>query len=281
MAVEPKPIPGMVPTRVAVALAARRGRRRWRETAAREAARAAAEAVLGPGSDVDGVARAHLGETAAREELIRRPRANQHDAVRGLSHLRAARADGRGVLVSYCHVGPFAGFGATVARCTPDVHCIVGDWMFAVDPNPERQRRMLAWRSMFEAAGVPLIAASGSFHQAVELLRRGEVVMLAFDAPGPQRTEFLGGTVMLASGTARMVSATDALIVPAMRRLVRYRSRSVFAPALDSRDHDDWSSLHAAVAEVHGRSILSHPAALENPCRPGWWRPASEPNRAS
>jgi lauroyl/myristoyl acyltransferase len=227
--------------------------------------------ILGPGAHVDGLAREFLAATAAREEFILRPSAHRRDALHGLGHLRAGRTDGRGVIVSYCHTGLFPGFGATVARCIPDVTCIVGDWMFIDPPGPGARRRVLAWLSMFEAAGVPVIGARGSFHKSVELLRRGEVVVLAFDAPGPQRTEFLGKAVMLASGTARMAALSDALIVPATRRLVRYRAHSFFAPALDCREHEDWSSLHAAVAAVHSGLILSHPAELEDPCRPGWW----------
>jgi lauroyl/myristoyl acyltransferase len=269
--VEPKPFPGIVPTRVALALAAWRGRRTWRDPAARDRARAAAEAIVGRGSQVDAVARAHLAATASREAFILRPKANRRVPVRGLNHLQAARSEGRGVVVSYCHAGPFPGFGATVSRCTPGVHCIVGNWMLLDHAEPGLQQRVLAWRSMFTAAGATLITARGSFQEAVELLGQGKVVMVAFDMAGPQQTQFLGRPVMLASGTARMAAASDALIVPAVRRLVRYRPRSEFSPALDSRDHDDWRSLHAALAGVHSRSILLRPGTLENPYRLGSW----------
>lgn len=271
----PTPLPRRLPTRLALALAARRGRRTWREVAVRDAARATAEAIVGPGPHVDAVARAHLAVTAAREEFILRPWANRRDAVVGVEHLRAARGAGRGVVVSYCHAGPFPGLGATVARCTPDVVNIVGDWLFVDEADPIRRRRRLAWRSMLEDEGVPLLAARGSFDEAVRLLSRGGVVFLAFDMPGSQQTEFLGRPVMLASGTARMAAAGDALVVPAARRLRRYRPSSHFAPALDSRDHDDWTSLHDSLAAAHSRAILEHPGSLEDPRRVGVWGPGA------
>ena len=270
-----QPLPRILPTRLALALAAKRGRRSWREAAVRDAARATAEAIVGPGPQVDAVARAHLAATAAREEFILRPWANRHDAVHGVEHLRAARIDGRGVVVSYCHAGPFTGLGATTARSTHDVHNIVGDWLFDDQPDPGLRRRQLAWRSMLEDEGVPLLPARGSFHEAVRLLSRGCVVFLSFDMPGSQQTEFLGRPVMLASGTARMAAASDALVVPAARRLLRYRPHSFFAPALDSRDHQDWRSLHDALAAVHSRSILERPATLEDPRRGGAWGPGA------
>ncbi len=268
---EPKPFPGIVPTRVALGLAAARGRRSWRDPAARDRARAAARAIVGRTTNIDAIARAHLAATAAREEFILRPTANDRVSVDGLKHLQAARRDGRGVVVSYCHSGPFPGTGATLGRCTPNVHCIAGNWMFIDHADPGLQRRVLAWRAMFNDAGVRLLRAKGSFHEAVALLRRGEVVMIAFDMQGPQETEFLGRPIMLASGTARMAVAGDALVMPSARRLIRYRAHSVFSPALDSRDHDDWNSLHATLAALHSRSILLRPATLEDPYRPGSW----------
>ncbi len=265
----------MIPTRLALAVAAWRGQRSWRDPATRDAARATAEAISGRGPQVDAVARAHLAATAAREQFILRPHFNRRATVHGVEHLRSARADGRGVLVSYCHTGPFPGLSATVAHCTHDVHVIVGEWILVDQPDPVVRRRQLAWRSMLEDQDLQFLAAQGSLHEAVRLLQRGDVVCTTFDMPGPHETKFLGRPAMLASGTARMAVAGDALVVPATRRLHRYRPRTHFAAALDPRDHADWTAFHDALAATHSRSILEHPGALEDPRRAGVWGPGA------
>ena len=119
-AVQPaRPLPRRIPLRLALAAAAVRGRRTWRDPAVRERARATAEAITGRGPHVDRVARAHLAATASREEMILRPWVNHGIPVYGTEHLDAARASGRGVIVTHCHHGPFAGYSGSIARLVP------------------------------------------------------------------------------------------------------------------------------------------------------------------
>lgn len=260
-----------MPLRLALAAAAARGRRMWNDPAARERARATAEAVTGRGPHVDRVARAHLAAHAAREELILRPWANRKLPVLGLEHLEAARASGRGVIVSHCHHGPFPGFSGTVARFVPGLNVVVGTWMLVDQPHPVEGRRQRAWRSMFEREGANLVDASGSFAELERLLCAGEVVSNTFDMPGSHETRFLRKPVMLAAGTARLAAATGALVVPAARVMRRYRPMTTFGPAIDPRAHADWKALHQALADHFSERILWSPEWLEDPRRGGAW----------
>ena len=151
-----------MPLRLALAAAAVRGRRTWRDPAVRERARATAEAITGRGPHVDRVARAHLAATASREEMILRPWVNHGIPVYGTEHLDAARASGRGVIVTHCHHGPFSGYSGSIARLVPGLNIVVGNWMLIDQPDPEARRRQQAWRSTLDQEGANLIGAEGA-----------------------------------------------------------------------------------------------------------------------
>jgi hypothetical protein len=252
---------------VAMMLSSARGRLRWLRPRAREQSRRAMDAILGPDPVLDSEARDHLAHHAVREEFIRRPWMVRGTPVEGVEHLQRAHATGRGVLVSYCHLGPFPGLGVTTAEHAADVHQVALAWLANPQPDPSQLARRQAWRSMFTAAGVPLIVAEGCFPVVRDLLARGAVVVMAFDWPGSAESMFLGRPVALASGTARLSHMTGALVVPVMRYLHRWRPRTVFGPAIDPAHSAGWPDVHAAVAARHERWILERPAALEDPRR--------------
>lgn len=257
--------------RPAIAAASVRGRLQWLLPAARERSRLAIDAIMGPGPGREALARAHLAHTAAREMFIRRSWMVAGLPVEGVRHLQVAGASGRGVLVSYCHFGPFPGMGVTVAEHVRNVHQVAGGWLSDPSADVPRSLRWHRWRSMFDAAGVPLVTAAGCFPVVAGLLARGAVVVMAFDWPGSAETNFLGRPVQLASGTARLAQATGALVLPAIRQFRHCRARTVFAEPLDPRHQAGWRELHDAVAAQHERWILANPAALEDPRRTGAW----------
>jgi hypothetical protein len=256
---------------VAMMAADARGRLRWLRQHAREQSRRAVDAILGPDPVPDGEARDHLAHHAVREEFIRRPWMVRGMPVEGVEHLQRAHATGRGVLVSYCHLGPFPGLGVTAAEHAGDVHQVALAWLANPQPDPSQRERWQAWRSMFTAAGVPLIAAKGAFPVVHDLLTRGAVVVMAFDWPGSAETLFLDRPVALASGTARLSHMTGALVVPVMRYFQGWRPRTVFGPPIDPARHAAWPGVHVAVAARHERWILQQPAALEDPRRTAAW----------
>jgi lauroyl/myristoyl acyltransferase len=121
---------------------------------------------------------------------------------------------------------------------------------------------------------VPLIASEGCFPVVTELLRRGAVVVMAFDWPGSVESRFLGKPVRLAAGTARLAEVSGALVVPVMRDFRQLRLRTTFGAPLGAAP-GGWRQLHDAVAAHHERWILECPAALEDPRRAGAWEEAA------
>jgi hypothetical protein len=63
--------------------------------------------------------------------------------------------------------------------------------------------------------------------------------------------------------------------VPIWRARDRWRVFTTAAPAVDPAGHLSWQELHDALAAIHSRWILARPAALEDPCRWGWWGAAT------
>lgn len=256
--------------RAAIALAYAWGHLRWLDPKARRRSRLAVAAIAGPGEVADRTAREHLGHNAAREQLLWRTHMIAGAAVEGGAYLTSAKAAGRGVLVSYCHFGPFPAMGVTVGELAGDVHQVAGTWL-AAPPEGSTSGRARRWRGVFERAGVSLITAKGCFPVVAELLRRGAVVVMAFDWPGSAESRFLGKRVMLASGTARLAESTGAVVVPAMRRFERLELRTTFGAPLDPAAHRGWRHLHDEVAARHEQWIRASPAALEDPRRAGAW----------
>jgi len=259
--------------RMTIALGYARGRLQWLRPDARRRSRLAVAAIAGAQAD-DRMAREHLEHTGARDQLIRRPRIISDAAIVDGHHLHAAKAAGRGVIVSYCHFGPFPAIGVTALALVNDVHQVAGAWLAAprLDAITPRVRR---WRHLFDQAGVPLISSEGCFVTLVDLLRRGATVVMAFDWPGSVDSILLGRPVRLASGTARLAEATGALVVPAMREFNRLELRTIFSPALESSTHGGWRGLHDALVSHHEAWIRECPAALEDPRRPGAWEAAA------
>ena len=255
----------LVPAPVAVALAVARGRREWSDPERREAARAAIDAIVGPVVERDALARQHLIEHAVREELIWRPWQFARAPLEGREHPTRAAAAGRGVIASLVHSGPFPAAAASLVGVTPRTCAVVGRWMRLPGPDDAMERRRLRWLANFEEAGVRTVEAPGSYPVLVEVLRAGDLVLLAYDAPGPHATTFLGRPILLGSGTARLAADTGAIVVPIWRARDRWRPYTVAGPPLDPRDHAGWQELHDALAAIHTRWIRSRPAALENP----------------
>lgn len=226
-------------------------------------------AIAGAGGD-ERMAREHLRHAGARDQLIRQPWLLDGAAIDGAQHLRAARATGRGVIVSYCHFGPFPAIGVTVLQVVSDVHQVAGAWL-ATPRADSVTRRVQRWRRLFERAGVPLIPSEGCFGPVSELLRRGATVVMAFDWPGSVESSFLGRPVRLASGTARLAAATGALVVPAMRRFEQLELRTIFDAPLHAAGPGGWRGLHDALVMRHEGWIGACPAALEDPRRTGAW----------
>ncbi len=264
-----------VPSRVARALARRRALRIWeREPEERDRARAAMAAVVGGtprAHEVEALARAHVVETETYKELFWQPWPTPRMDADSARRLEQALRGERGVLVSLSHLGPlFLHVRAVSARSTP--YIVSAPYFFAA-PEPGYWGRRLArmWKHVQQRDERMVCTGAGASEVLAELLRQREVVVIYFDMPGSRGTRFLGKEVMLGTGTARLATQTDALVLPIRSRLHGTRGWTDVAEPLDPRAMSGWEELHEAIAAVHERWILELPHTLEDPNRAGAW----------
>jgi lauroyl/myristoyl acyltransferase len=162
-----------------------------------------------------------------------------------------------------------------LARAVGPIYQAVGH--FLLDPAPpgydgyrnEQVRRLLT------RAGFRMIRAAGSRATFDAVLRQGGRVLVHFDVPGSVPVEFLGKTVDLKSGTARLAVDTDAVVVPVAMLPEGRGWRIHVDEPLDPRRYPDWQGLLQAVAAVHESLILAAPELLESPLRDGAWAEAT------
>jgi lauroyl/myristoyl acyltransferase len=239
-------------------------------------ARAAMAAVVG-GTPLEAelpvLAVRHLAAWPRAWETAWRPWAVRRLPLEGLEGVRAVEP-GRGVVFSRTHYGVPAGM-ASLPRSVGPIHLGVGGHLLS-DAAPgydgyqnEQTRRLLT------RGGWRLVRARGSHELFAEVLRSGGRVQLNLDVPGSAPVRFLGKTVEMASGTARLAWETDSVVVPAaVLRRGRGWVGHLDAP-IDPRDHPTWESLLQAVADVHSRLVLTAPEYLESPLRDGGWAVAT------
>jgi lauroyl/myristoyl acyltransferase len=151
----------------------------------------------------------------------------------------------------------------------------VGEWLIE-KPRPgyngyqlEHRRRVLC------EAGFVLIQANGSAGTLMRTLKRGGNAILAMDLPGTTPTRYLGKTVEMTNGTARLAWSTGCLVVPGALVPWGRRWRIQFEDPVDPHDHTSASALHQALASIHETIIMRAPEHLENPLRPGGWKTAN------
>jgi len=250
-----------VPRWAAIARAVRRGRASWSVEAERRHALLVMEPLARDRDELAALARRHLVEHAVRETIIGRLWELER------SPLTTPPRD-RGVLVSYCHFGAYAGMPITFLDTRPRVLSVVGAWLLEPPTPDERGLRVVRWRRGIERAGVEPVLAQGCFGRVVRLLRERELVTIPFDLPGSApRVRMLGLDAALASGTARMAFEAGAVVLPAVRMRHRHRIRTSLGPRLDARRFGTWEELHAAIAAVHDAWMRPFPWAHEIPIR--------------
>jgi lauroyl/myristoyl acyltransferase len=272
----------LTPTPIVVGRAVRQGRILWdRNPEQRAQAQAAIEAIVAGtprAGEVQELARAHVIENEAHRALFWQPWKVARLDAQSTERLREAVSQGRGVLLSTCHLGPFfhsASLGASVGRT---LYTVGGPWCFE-EPSPDYWGRRVVRRLQgLSTHGGRLVRSVGSFPVLHTLLREGELVLLQFDVPGRRETDFLGKPVMLADGSARLALGADTPILPLRPRREGHRVWMDIEAPLDPRDFADVQELHRALADVHERLILELPHTLEDPHRPGSWEEGATPH---
>jgi len=273
---------GLIPTSLAVALSEKRAAASWEHDGhERERALAAMRTLLADtprAGELNELARAHVIESRVRETLFwQRWRVPSMD-VSSRARMQEALGAGRGVIVSPCHHGPFFQQNGAICACGATVWSVTGPWWFE-DPTPDVWgRRVARWQIGLRKRTQYHIPTEGAYDSLLTLLKHRQVVSLYFDMPGSRPTSFFGKRVSLASGTSRLASESDALVVPVRPRRARHRMWVDVLPPLDPRDFSDREELHDALAATHERLLLENPAAVEDPNREGSWgaQPAAQ-----
>ena len=218
------------------------------------------------GADVARLAPRHVAALARGWELTWRPWELARIPIRGRERLDAARATGRGVIVSHAHLGPLAG-RVPLMRLVSPVLLPHGDWLLE-EPKPGYNGYQVEQtRKLYQGAGAELVHHIGSAPRMYRTLRGGGAVLLSMDVPGSRRTDFLGKPVDLDDGTAQLAARTGALVVPVALMPTRRRWEIEIYPALDPRDFDGPDELHLALARIHEELIMRAPEHLEGPGR--------------
>jgi lauroyl/myristoyl acyltransferase len=279
-----QPLRSVIPTRMAVARARRRGMRLWdRLPEERERARdAMATIVAGTprAHEVETLARAHVIEGRVKEALFWQPWRTAPLAADDAENLRTALTSGRGVLLSTCHTGPYLHGLSALAGTGLVVHS-ASAWALD-EPIPGHWgRRIAVRRNRAAERNERLVRSAGSYAVLAALLQRGEVVSVYFSMPGSLETHFLGKPVMLASGSARLATSCDALVLPLRARVNGHRVHVDVAAALDPRSYEGVETLHQALAMRHEHWLLQAPEAMEDPNRGGAWEGAARRERWS
>ena len=240
------------------------------------AGRAVMDAVLGGtdrAAEADALAFGHLRARSRGWEFAWRPWLLTKIPVEGLERLDGIEP-GRGIIFSKTHCGPSGGMG-NLPRAVGPIYQAVGDYLFAPAPPGYNGYQNEQSRKLLSAAGFRMIRANGSRATFAAALRAGGRVLVNLDVPGTAAVRFLGKTVEIKSGTARLALDTDAVVVP-VAVLPRGRGWTIHVDEpIDPRDHPTWETLLQAVADAHEPLVLRAPEQLESPLRAGGWAVAT------
>ncbi|HWH94447.1 MAG TPA: lysophospholipid acyltransferase family protein [Baekduia sp.] len=259
----------LIPARVALAIAAAvgtPGQRHDKATERRQAEHLMKDLLLHTprAGEARELARRNVVEAACLRELFWRPWLLKRSRVIGQEHWHAAHAGGRGCLVVVGHLGGLFALAPVLWRHGFGVISVATPDYWAPMPPGFLGRFTLRLRDYAEAFGQGhAIPSNVAPEVLVELLERGESVLIAFDMPGTAATPFLGRSIALAGGPATLAFRTGVRVLPVLP--ARHGSRidvRLYEP-LDPADHRDAASLRAAIAAVFERVVLAHPEIVD------------------
>lgn len=257
------------PVGLGLALARLRAARAWHRPDERESALRHLELLVGRTSragEVERLARRYLYQTRRYQELVWRTRTVTSLPVRHLDRLRLPIEAGNGVILSVVHQGQFGGAAASIARHGLPVTVLVAPALFG--PQDATLRGVLR-RQLFtvfsSGAGVTVLSAAGSYAPLRAVLHAGGTVLLACDLKGSTPVQFLGRTVLVPSGTARLALETGAPVLPVSAVPDGHLERLEIGQALLPGHYADHRELLQAVLRRHEPAVLAWPEAMERP----------------
>lgn len=216
---------------------------------------------------IDEVSRRHLEFTMLANELRWHPSRYLDQRVEGIEHLRAARDEGRGVVVSFVHHAYFPGMFGAVSRAGVPLGVVSGADVLSPDVTPNiRQHMRVVGRDG------SLVSAAIGTEGFVERLQAGEVLAIASDVPGSSQVRFAGRQVRCSSGAIWAARSTGAPIVLMSTLRDDNGSFVQLSPPLDPREGEVQDVLEGLIAH-HEAAVLAWPEAAYHPTL--CWQPAS------
>jgi lauroyl/myristoyl acyltransferase len=211
------------------------------------------------------LARRNVAEISRMRELFWRPWLIKRSRLIGQEHWEAAHAGGRGCVIVVSHLGATYSLSRVLCQHGLD-HYLVGTPRYW-EPQPPGYFGLAFHhlRSEYATAGGEgrLISSTTGAGLLIELLERGESVVIAFDTPGSAATPFLGRSLALSGGPATLAFRTGAKVLPMLpeRHGTRIDLR-MFKP-LNPADYRDLASLRAAIARIFEQLVLAKPENVE------------------
>lgn len=253
----------MVPNPLLPALWGLRTRVAWRSEGVREDARAQMRFLLPelPEAGLDDVARAYVRYQARRGELRWHPELLLSLRVEGMEHMRAAQAQGRGVLLNFIHHGYYDGAFPSIARLGAPGHIVVYPYMLEPDAPLWLQQHV---RIGSANGGTATSAAIGT-EGLVALLEEGNVVAIASDVPGKTPIKLFGREVLGSFGAARLPMATGSPVVVLTSEEDEQGPYIRLHEALEPGDFDTPQALLEAMFAIHEEVVLRWPEAYDLP----------------
>ncbi|HSG88981.1 MAG TPA: LpxL/LpxP family Kdo(2)-lipid IV(A) lauroyl/palmitoleoyl acyltransferase [Pseudomonadales bacterium] len=176
--------------------------------------------------------------------------------IQGLEHLRAAQAEGNGVILAGCHFVTLEICGALLSTVA-DV-----DVMYRPNRNPVFERVQREGRERRYGA----VIARGDIRTAARRLREGRAIWYAADQDYGLRhsvfVPFFGIPAATLTATARLARMTGArvLLVDHWRDDARMRWTIRFSPALDGYPSGDEERDAARLSDAVEDAVRAHPA---------------------
>jgi lauroyl/myristoyl acyltransferase len=205
--------------------------------------------------------KSRIGELFWRPWLIR-----SSSSVEGLEHWHAARAGGRGAVLVFGHILATWSVPAILGAAGLRAYIVLGPHYYEPMPAGYPGIALLHRRRAYgeKALGLDhVVVSTGRPERLKELVEAGEVVAIAYDAPGRAPTPFLGRTVGFGGAATRLALETGCKVLPAVPE--RHGTRLVlrFYPPIDAAEHTDSGSLRTAIAGAFEPIVLARPEEIE------------------
>lgn len=251
----------LLPAPIALALARLRGSLEWwLIRSKRSEARRIAAAFCGKPENSREAARLgrnYLEEKAMQSEFSLRPWMAKRMTVEGLSHLRQAVAEGRGVLLAGMHFGPMLSLHHALAHEGFKVYLSGGH-------PPEESvlegftgRWIKLQNVWIEDLGHRWIHLGDSHKVLQAVLENGGICWLAWDTMGSDlETTYLDRTVRVRPGIARLHLETGAPILPAVVFRRGAGMRGVIGSPVDVPEGADEALINRILGEKMSQTVL-------------------------